>query len=667
MDLSSYLKIVLRWWWLVALSVALSATASYFYSQGLPKIYAARTTLMVGSNIIDNPNPDLRNLGSFTTLASVYGELAKRKLVTQAVIDKLGLEFTPDQLSEMIDTNVIPTAQLLEIFVMDVHPQRAQILANAIAEELILQSPTGSGEQLERDKFIRAQLADLQTKIEQTDQRIKELETLMDNLTSAVEIAETQSKLSELEKLKSDYQTSYNTFLGNVSEAAINRLAIFEPAVEPVTPVAPNIKINVLVAAAAGLALAISAIILLEFFSDTITWQQGETQSILGMPVLGAVNKLASNAGPIVPFDKLWSPDVNALRSVRDSIFLAIRGKPLSTLLITSTISGEGKSFLSTNLAVITAAPASNLGSVIASSGSKVILVDADLRKPSLHETFDMPNVLGLADILAMPEIMIENMLKKALKPTHINNLMLLSAGRNPFDPGSLVSSPTFLKLLDALKAQADLVIIDSGPISEVIETKIIANVVDGVVLVVSDGRSRRRIVQRAVDYFMHKPEVNFLGLIFNRVNLSPGYGYASYYANTSKPGQSETRKPSRGFWRKLWPFAKSHSTETTMLNLVEVADYLGITPEMAKRWCEQGRIPAVKKGRKWAIQLEDLNEFVGTYQRDNARDEQQMAEVATRGEIEVDSLHKSPNGQPSLESSSSELQPSSTSRKRQV
>lgn len=621
MDLSSYLKIGLRWWWLVVLSVALSATASYFYSQSLPKVYAARTTLLVGSNIVENPNPDLREFGSITTLASMYGELAKRKLITQAVIDKLGLDFTPEQLSEMIETNVIPTAQLLEVFVLDIHPQRAQILANTIAEELILQSPTGAVERQVRDRFIQEQLADLQIKIQQTDQRLKELEASMEGLASAVEIAEAQLKLSELENLKTDYQNSYNVFLSNVSEADINRLSIFEPAAEPVIPVSPNIKMNVAVAAAAGLALAITAIILLEFFSDTVSWQHGETQSILGVAVLGGVSRLSSSAGPIVPFDKLWSPEINALRSVRDSIFLATKGQPLRTLLVTSAKSGEGKSFLSTNLSVITAAPGSSLGSVIAVPGSKVILVDADLRKPSLHETFDMPNLLGLADILAMPEIMIENMLKKALKPTQINNLLLLPAGRNPHDPGSLVNSPAFLSLLEALKAQADLVIIDSGPVSEVIETKVIANAVDGVILVVSDGRSRRRLVNRVVDYFQHKPEVNFLGIVFNRVSVARGYGYgySGYYAGNSKLGQAETRKPSNSLVKKLWPFAKSQQSEITRLNLIEAADYLGITPEMAKRWCEQGRLPAVKHGRHWFVSLDELNEFMNVFQNSSS------------------------------------------------
>ncbi|HXV97035.1 MAG TPA: Wzz/FepE/Etk N-terminal domain-containing protein, partial [Anaerolineae bacterium] len=230
MDLGKYLKVGLHWWWLILLSVILSATASYFYSQGQPRVYAARTTLMVGASIIENTNPNEQDLGLSRTLAEVYSELALRRPITQAVIDRLGLEMQPDELSQMIQTSVIPSAQLLEIFVLDVHPQRAQLLANTVAEELILQSPGGGGGEQERDKFIRAQLEDLQGKIEDTNTKIETLEDALSNMTSAVEIAEAQSQLTQLEQLKSDYQNNYNQFLTNVSEASPNRLAIFEPA-----------------------------------------------------------------------------------------------------------------------------------------------------------------------------------------------------------------------------------------------------------------------------------------------------------------------------------------------------------------------------------------------------------------------------------------------------
>jgi len=158
-----------------------------------------------------------------------------------------------------------------------------------------------------------------------------------------------------LEQLRGDYQNNYNQFLSNVSEASPNRLAIFEPATEPTVPVSPNVKMNVAIAAAAGLVLALGTIILLEFFSDTLVWNPGETSSVLGLPVLGAIGKVDKHSNPLLIKSDEGSSNLDALRTLRSTIMLAAEGNSLSTLLITSSLPGEGKSFLSANLAAIIA------------------------------------------------------------------------------------------------------------------------------------------------------------------------------------------------------------------------------------------------------------------------------------------------------------------------
>ena len=550
MDLGRYFKIGFRWWWLVLLSVSLSATASYIYSQRQPRIYAAKASLLVGTSVVETLKPDENALGLSRTLAEVYGELARRRIITQGVIDRLGLDMDPDQLSGMINTSVIPSAQLLEIFVLDIHPQRAQVLANAVAEELILQSPTSVQGQQDREEFINAQLAELQTKIEETNQKFKELEDDLTTMTSAVEIAEAQSQLAELEKVKANYQSNYTQFLANLSESSPNKLTIFESASEPTSPVSPNVRMNVIIAAAAGFALALSAIILLEFLDDTLVWRRDDTQTVLGQPVLGAINKMPNGANKIVAQDteNVWSPEADALRSIRNSVFLAAGEEAPSTLLITSPSPGEGKSFLAANLAAAIASSGSGVAAaIIASSSTKVILIDADLRKPSLHEMFDMPNMLGLTDVLAMPENAIEPMLQKALKPTTIDNLLLLPAGRALLDPGALLSSPMFSKLLQVLQTQADLIIIDSAPLLKAVETKAIANIVDGTLLVVSSGQTSGRTARRVIDYFQNLPNANLLGIVFNRVKLLSSYSLLFYlcpYTRFADGGKIKRPRP---------------------------------------------------------------------------------------------------------------------------
>jgi capsular exopolysaccharide synthesis family protein len=623
MELGRYLEIVKRWWWLVVVSMALAAGASYLYSQQQPRIYASRTTLMVGTSI-QSPNPNATELGLSQTLAEIYAQLVTRRPIMQAVIDKLGLKMSPEQLADMIKTDVVSSAQLLEITVLDVNPQRARLLADAVANELILQSPTGPQGNREREAFVQSQLGNLQTKIQNLDQQVKDLEDSMQKMTSAAEISEAQSRLSEFEKLRTTYQDNYAKLLSSLSDSSINRLTIVEPAVEPTYPVAPNVRVNVMVAAAAGLALAVVAIVLLEFFNDTLSWQSGETQSVLGVPVLGALNKVRDGAGEIVAHESPWSPEANALRNVRDSIFLTPKGQSLSTLLITSSLPGEGKSFLAANLAAMIALPKPGAGNVSSAPVSSAILIDADLRKPTLHEIFDMPNLLGLTDVLAAPEDAAEEILKKALRPVNGVNLLLLPAGRTPLDPGSLLNSPRFPRVLSLLKAHANLVIIDSAPLLAAIETRAIANAVDGTVLVALDGQITARAIRRATHYFQGRKDNNLLGLVFNRVNLPRSYRYYSYYSGYT-PTQHELsrsqQKPS--LLSKMLPFARPQQGKASTLTLAETADHLGVSQDTVRRWCEQGRIWAVKKGLRWSVRPEDLDKFIADYQHGGSPEKQ--------------------------------------------
>lgn len=627
MDLTRYLKIGLRWWWLMLLAVILSATASYFYSQQQPKVYAAKATLMVGSDVAKALNPNEGALSLSRTLAQVYSELATRKIITQAVVERLGLDMDPNQLSAMINTSIIPSAQLLEIYVLDVHPQRAQVLANAVAEELIRQSPTGSQAQQDREQFMHAQLADLQTKIEETNAKIQSLEDALGSLTSAVEIAETQSQLTELEALKGQYQSSYNQFLANLSENSPNRLTVFEAASEPTSPVAPNVRRNVLIAAVAGLALAVSAIVLLEFFDDTLVWRREETHVLGEVPLLGAVGKNSDEVDKLVTRGEVWSPEADALRNLRSSIFLTAEHS-LSSLLVTSSSPGEGKSYVAANLAATIASPESNVAAVIASEGTKVVLIDADLRKPTLHELFDIPNLLGLADVLAMPETATETVLRKALRTTDMKNLFLLPAGRAPLDPGSLLNSTKFLRVLQSLGEHTDLIIIDSAPILEAVETKAIATVTDRVLVVASSGQTRKKTLQRTVNYFKNRPHNNLLGVAFNRVKLSASYNYYSIHARTNL--EKQAGKPQPSLLSSVLPTNEFQDEEATTLSLAEVANYLGVSEDTARRWCEQGRISAIKSGRHWTVRLEDLNQFIAVYQTAGVSKQVMPVEVST-------------------------------------
>jgi len=613
MSLGRYFKIAWRWWWLALISMLLTATAAYIYTIRQPNIYMAKSTVRVGTDIIGTTDVDAGKIKLSRALVDVYSALVRRNSVTGGVVERLGLEISSGALSGMINTAVVEEAQLLEIFVTDVDPERAAFLANALADELVLQSPGNDPERKKLENFIRLQLDDLQKKITQINQEINEVEISMENVQSAAQRQDTELLLKDLESRKREYQDSYSNFISNLSADSPNQVVLFERASVPGGPVGPNVRNNVIMAAAVGLMLAIAGIVVIEFLDDTIAWQDG-LSNIAGATVLGTVAKLSDTSGKIVTHDKLWSPEASVLRDLRDSIYLAKEDQPLSTVLITSPLSGDGKSFITANLGVTVATAA---GSPIISNTTtisrNIILVDADLRQPALHEIFDIPNVVGLSDVLMTPESAIETTLKQALRPTYLDNLFILPAGRILADPGSLINSTQFTEVIRYLKERSQLVIVDSAPILDAVETRAIDNIVDATLLIINSGRTRKKMIDLSLDYFDSKKNNNFLGVVFNRVNLP----YTQeYMAGQALVDVQQDEKIS--FWRKLSPWKQRKKSKST-LTLAEAAVHLGVKQETVRRWCETGRIQGIKTGNHWKVRMEDLEEYITFYKLNNA------------------------------------------------
>lgn len=601
MTLKNYLAIIWRWWWVWLISLALALTSGYLYSQHQPRTYMARTTLMVGQGIA-NPNPDPQLIGLARTLAQMYADLAKRLPVTQPVIQKLGLALRPEDLAERIDTRVLYDAQLLEIVVYDTNPQQAATIANTIAEELIQQSPSVD---VEGERFVRQQLGDLQSQIEKADADIKNLRSAILNMTSATEISEAQARIKELEQLKADNQNTYAQLLLSLNTNKPNTLRVVEPAIAPDQPIAPRPWLNLLIAAAVGLTLAGATILLLEYLDDTVHWDGQVAGKVMGMPVLGMMMRLSSKDGRLIVKSAPHSTAAEMVRQLRTNILLAQPGKRIGTLLVTSPAPRDGKTLITANLAAS-----------IASAGMRVALVDCDLRHPSLHELFDLPNIQGLTDLLDSPAAQESLSLDSVLLATSVPNLLLLPAGRPPLDPMMLLASPRLPALLDSLHDQADIVILDSPPVVAMPDAVILAALADATLLVVAAGGTSRRLLQAARNRLAEHDSSRLPGLVFNYTspNRLSGYGYGYYY-RAGEPGQrrrfglfrprpASANGASNGAGPAL---STDAADENGFIGLDDAAAYLGVSPATARRWCESGRLPATKEGRHWKIRRADL------------------------------------------------------------
>ena len=216
------------------------------------------------------------------------------------------------------------------------------------------------------------------------------------------------------------------------------------------------------------------------------------------------------------------SPISEQFRTLRTNInFMAI-DHPIKTLALTSANASEGKSTVTDNLAI-----------VWAQTGQKVLLVDADLRRSTLHRTFNLDNREGLTTILTSRAHTID--LNTIIQPSGIDNLSLLPSGPTPPNPAELLSSQRMKDFLKAARERYDMVIVDVPPMLVVTDTQVISRNLDAVVLVVKQGQTQKLGAKRAVE-LLKMAHANLLGYVMNDVvsdgSAGYGYGYGYGYGN---------------------------------------------------------------------------------------------------------------------------------------
>lgn len=206
------------------------------------------------------------------------------------------------------------------------------------------------------------------------------------------------------------------------------------------------------------------------------------------------------------------SPISEQYRTIRTNIDFASVDQKIHSLLVTSSGPGEGKSMTAANLAV-----------VYAQQGKKVLLIDADLRKPTVHYTFRLDNLRGLSNILVG-----ENTFNDVIHSSDVDHLDIMSCGPIPPNPSELLASKKMEKLLEELKASYDLIIFDTPPVLAVTDAQVLANIVDGTLLVVRSKHTEIEGAQKAVES-LRPAKAKLLGTVLNdRIKKQSNYYY--YY-----------------------------------------------------------------------------------------------------------------------------------------
>jgi non-specific protein-tyrosine kinase len=365
---------------------------------------------------------------------------------------------------------------------------------------------------------------------------------------SARDINAKQQEIASLESQIEQLQTTYARLLGFLSTRSPNTLTLIESAELPGYPYAPNVPLNTALAASIGLILSLAGIVLLEYLDDTIKSPEEATE-ITGFQTLSILAKIDNKASERLKRDvpekvELANPEdgldkklvtyyapryayAEAYRMLRTAIQFESIEKPVKSILVTSGNLGEGKSLTSANLAIVTA-----------QAGLRTILIDADLRKPFQHHLFDAKNDTGLANCLLSGTIT-----SNSIRPTGVENLYLMTSGTLPPNPSELLGSKHMVALKAQLEAQADFIIFDVPPCLPVVDASILARSVDGVIMIVDIGRTRRRDAVRARD-ILRRSGGRILGIVLNRAEPHANYSYyEDYVTQAEKPLPPERQK----------------------------------------------------------------------------------------------------------------------------
>lgn len=496
MDLRHQFALLRHWAWLGVMCMVLGGTAAYLVSSGLPNSYEARATLIIGQ-ALTAANPEYTQVLTSERLSQTYANLARTGPVMQRVIDTLGLQRAPDKLRDHVSAQAPANGTLVYITVSDGSPATAASIANAVANELIVESPAEQGGQADLLLFVDQQLKDTKTQIETTQASITALAALLTRTPEQDALVRTlQDQLVQLRSV-------YTSLLAYSSSSAPNLVTVVDPAVTPTDPSGPKILLNTALGAIAGLLFAAAFAFLVEHLDDTVRSPEA-VAAATSLPIVGSLRRIPTKRnGPraLIATEDSAAAATEAFRAVRTNLEFAPVDEPIRSLLVTSAIPREGKTTIASNLAV-----------VFAQSGKKVVLLDGNLRAPGIHRMFGLSNSSGLADLLQSSKVGL-NVVMHAIPDL---KLEVVPAGPVPANPAELLASDEMKELIKRLSGDCDLLLVDGPALQSFTDAAVLSAIVDGTLLVIEGHTPREQLHQAA--QALARVGAQVLGAVTNEV-----------------------------------------------------------------------------------------------------------------------------------------------------
>jgi capsular exopolysaccharide synthesis family protein len=535
-ELRDYVRILWTRKWAAFIIVALVVAGVMFLSFRQTPVYQSQVTLVVpqvpqtqnssGVPIVQRIDPD------------VEAQIATSYLVSSLVQKSIpwAKDVSPDQLSRFLTVAPLKSAGSILLFqAQHPNPQRAADLAQGFATEYL-------------NYRNQATLAPFQSAYKKWEAQFQQDNRALSDFNAAHPFK--PDELRSITGQRNDLQAARDIDLQYIqqNQQAINQVtsdaqsAIIQPAKVAHHPVRPNHLRDALFGVIIGLALGIGAAFLRDYADDSIRGPE-DLERQAGAPLLGVVPHVTSKASGgktpregaqfLVSVADPKAPATESYRTLRTNLLFVSVGGPVRRLLIASPVKGEGKS-----------TTAANLATVMALAGQRVLLIGADLRRPSIHRFFGLSNRVGLSSVLSGQATLLE-----AIQDPGVKGLRVMSGGPVPPNPAELLGSVAMKQLLEQAGEAGDCVILDGPPVLGLADASVLATLSEAVLVVVNEA-TNRRVLAHARDQ-LAKVRSRVVGAVLN--NFGPAtsyYYYADYYAYTStyyyEQGSEERRKSKR-------------------------------------------------------------------------------------------------------------------------
>jgi capsular exopolysaccharide synthesis family protein len=517
MPIQRYWKVIQKSLWLIIAFTLAGGCYAAYNTLNQPAEYESSAKLLLNPSVPNSMVPYIQTQIA-ATLADSYTELFHTRSFGELVAKELPFTMAPEAIGGAITTKLTPNTLFFQISARMGTADKAQQLVETVVKVFLAenanQKPVGTGSGTETSSI---QLFDEQLKY--LEDQVKSYQGQISSLESQPASKERDDQLLQLRgQLVSLYQSRTNTIIAREQIRASNTIEEVDKAL-PGRHVPSRLTSNVLLAGAIALILGLALAFLRDYLDYTVRSPE-QFEETVGMTPVAAIGLVGGSPGlpgsydrfrrqgrsrdrnggatssvkataesdqsKLVTLDRTRSVEAESFRVLRTNIQFSGIEHPIRSLVVTSPGPGEGKSFTAANLAI-----------VMAQAGKRVVLVDVDLRKPSLHKLFGLPNSVGFTSLVVgdaetVPEMAIQTV-------PSVSNLAIITSGPLPPNPSELLSAHRAADLMEQLSKQADIVIYDTPPAGVVTDPVILATRTDATILVVAAGKTRRDMITRVI------------------------------------------------------------------------------------------------------------------------------------------------------------------------